>query len=195
MTYYIFFGLLSSLIIIIVYVVYFWSIYKGETKPHMFSYIIWSITTGIVFVAQLVQGAGAGSWITGITFFFLLAIAYIGFRQREIVITKSDTLSLIAALGIIVVWIRTGDLLLAAFLSVIIDAIAYYPTFRKTYIQPYSENIIAYLLAAIAFSISPFAITNINFTTILYPIVCVILNMVFVGMVVLRRKSWRMFKK
>lgn len=37
----------------VAFVPYIRSIFVGDTRPHVFSWVIWGITTGIVFFAQL----------------------------------------------------------------------------------------------------------------------------------------------
>jgi hypothetical protein len=46
---------------------YFRSAWKKHTKPHAFSWIIWSLLAGIGFFAQITKQAGAGAWALGAT--------------------------------------------------------------------------------------------------------------------------------
>ncbi len=67
MEYKIFLGYLAVIIGIVSYVPYITNIFRGKTKPHAFSWLVWSVLTGIAFAAQVVEHGGAGSWITGST--------------------------------------------------------------------------------------------------------------------------------
>ena len=40
---------------------------KGTNKPHIFTWVIWSLLTFIAFAAQVAGGAGPGAWVTGAT--------------------------------------------------------------------------------------------------------------------------------
>ncbi len=60
-------GALAVTIGMIGYAPYLWSIFKGRTKPHLFSWFIWGVLTAIAFAIQISEGAGAGAWVTGIT--------------------------------------------------------------------------------------------------------------------------------
>lgn len=181
------FGILSAALVLVGYAIYFRSIYIGKTKPHMFSFIVWGTTVGIVFVAQILEGAGPGAWVTGISTLGALSIAIIGLRQKAISITNSDKASFVAAFVIIVIWILTKNALIAVVLATIIDILGFWPTFRKTYLLPYSENITAYAINGVSLLISVFAIANLNLATVLYPLTFIILNMAFVSMTVIRR--------
>jgi hypothetical protein len=43
------------------------SIIRRETRPHVFSWVIWGIGTFTVFFAQLADGAGIGAWPIGLS--------------------------------------------------------------------------------------------------------------------------------
>ncbi|VAX06896.1 hypothetical protein MNBD_GAMMA25-1518 [hydrothermal vent metagenome] len=56
---------LSALAIIITLVAFFpyiRSIIKNTIRPHVFSWVIWGMTTVVVFFAQLQDKGGAGAW-------------------------------------------------------------------------------------------------------------------------------------
>ena len=50
---------ISSLLTLVAFAPYIWTIYRGQTRPHAFSWIIWGVTTFIVFLAQLKSEGGA----------------------------------------------------------------------------------------------------------------------------------------
>ena len=60
-----FFGLLGTLIALTAYGLYFRDIFSRNIKPHAFSWLVWAVTAGIGFAAQVVGQAGAGSWVLG----------------------------------------------------------------------------------------------------------------------------------
>ncbi len=188
------FGILSILFIALGNVIYFKSIYKGKTKPHMFSFIVWGIVMAIILVAQVTSGAGAGAWANAIATIMVFIIAYIGWRQKEITITKSDTFSFIFALSIIPLWLLTDSALLAVVLATTIDLIGYYPTIRKTYAMPYSENITSYGVFAAAMLASIFAMSEVSITNILYPIAIVLANTLFIVTTIVRRRKIKPLK-
>src|SRR3989338_2251804 len=68
----IFFGLVGVVLSLAGYFPYLKGILSGKIKPHVFSWLIWVITTGIAFLGQIYGNAGAGAWVTGIAFFFFI---------------------------------------------------------------------------------------------------------------------------
>jgi predicted small integral membrane protein len=53
---------LAVVLTFVAFVPYIRSILAGRTKPHVFSWVIWGITTMIVFFAQLEVKSGMGAW-------------------------------------------------------------------------------------------------------------------------------------
>ena len=96
-------------------------------------------------------------------------------------------LNFAAALASIPLWLVTGDPLLAVILVSIIDALGFYPTFRKGYHKPDEEALFHYNMAAIKFIIGIMAIENFTWVTVLYPASLVFMNGVFVTMIMWRR--------
>lgn len=170
------------------YALYLIGVFKGTTKPHIFSWVTWGFLTGIAWTAQLHEHAGPGAWVTGGTAFICLVIALLSFCYGEKTITRGDWFTFIAAILAIPLWYLTQSPLWSVILITVIDALAFYPTFRKSWSKPQEEVVTAYALNALKFGISLMAIENFNFITTFYSFSLVMMNSAFVVMVVTRRK-------
>ena len=71
----------------------------------------------------------------------------------------------------------------------IVDCFAIYPTFRKTYLKPYEENLFSWSIDLIKFILQLFALKSFNLTTALFPIVIIVNDAALTAMIILRRKS------
>ena len=185
----IFLGVLATLIGLVSYIPYFRDIFNGKTKPHFFSWFIWALLTGIAFFAQVTENAGPGAWVTGLTAFICLLIAILALSKGEREITKSDWLCFVSALIGIIVWIKTDNPFFAVILVTLVDAVAYIPTFRKSYYRPQEETLIEYELATLKFFIALFALQSLSVSTWLYPVSLVLTNGAFVVMNIVRRNQ------
>ncbi|PZO85412.1 MAG: hypothetical protein DI626_07485 [Micavibrio aeruginosavorus] len=174
---------------IISYIPYLLTILKGRTKPHAFSWLIWGILTAIAFAAQITGGGGVGAWVTGFTAATSLIIVALALFKGEKNVTKSDWLTFVTALLAIPLWYFTKNPLNAVILITIIDALAFYPTFRKSWHRPYEENAFTFTLSGIKFIFATLALETLNITTSLYPLSLVFMNGVFVIMILWRRKA------
>jgi hypothetical protein len=175
---------------IIAFIPYISSIKRGATKPHVFSWMIWGSATLIVFIAQLSERGGAGAWPIGVSGLITLYVAFLAYQKKaDCTITRLDWLFFIIALSAIPFWYITSNPLWAVVLLTIIDAIGYFPTFRKAYIKPFEEQLLLYILMALRNFISMTALEHYSLTTVLFPATFSVMNLVFVGMVFLRRKA------
>ncbi|MEM9469088.1 MAG: hypothetical protein AAF988_02900 [Pseudomonadota bacterium] len=171
------------------YIAYIYSIFRGNTRPHPFSWFIWGLLTAIGFFAQVSDNAGPGAWITGVSAAFTLFIALIGYIKRsDIVITRADTITFFAALSSIPLWLLTNTPLYSVILITIIDAIAFYPTFAKTWHRPDQELPFQTIMAGSKFVLSLFALNNYTVITVLYPLSLVIMNFAF--LILLYGRRW-----
>ena len=186
-SYFGFLGLLALTIGLISYIPYFRGILANKTKPHAFSWFIWGLLTAIAFFAQVTSGAGPGAWVTGFSAIVCFIIVGFALVKGEKKITPSDWATFIAALATLPIWYATDNPLYAIILITLIDALGFYPTFRKSWHKPQEEVTVTYSLSAVKFAIALGALQNLNWTTALYPASLVFMNGAFVIMVLWRR--------
>jgi len=185
----VFLGIFAILIAVYSYIPYFRNLLKGRTKPHAFSWFIWSLLTAIAFFAQISDKGGPGAWVTGFTALACFSIFLLSLKRGEKNIVLFDWLCLIGALVALGLWAVSSGPLLAVILITIIDAFGFLPTFRKSYTKPNEETALTYSLSAIKFAIAIAALDNITVVTTLYPASLVLMNGLFVMMVLMRRKQ------
>ena len=61
---------------------YIRSILSGQTKPHVFTWIIWGLIVTIAAFAQLADGGGVGAWPIGISGLLTLYVAFLAYRCK-----------------------------------------------------------------------------------------------------------------
>lgn len=187
--------LLASIAVILTlvgYAQYFRNIFAGKTKPHMFSWIIWATLTAIAYFAQISDNAGPGAWVTGLTALISFIIVGLAFFKGEKTVTKSDWATFLAAASAIPVWLITDNPLWSVIIITVIDALGFYPTYRKSWMKPYEETAFHYVMAAIKFLLAVVALENFTVITALYPISLVIMNGVFVALLITRRTALKL---
>ena len=186
-------NLLSAIAIaltILAFFPYIGSILKGETKPHVFSWVIWGSTTFIVCLAQLADEGGAGAWpigVSGIITLYVAILAYI--KKSDSSITKTDWLFFILAMASLPVWYLTSNPLWAVVILTTADVLGFGPTFRKAYIRPFEEQLIFFVIMTIRNLISITALEHYSLTTVLFPAVIATACLIFIPMVIYRRRT------
>ena len=188
MPYKIFLGSLATTIAFVAYIPYFVNIFRGKTKPHAFSWLVWGIISGIGFLAQLTEGGGSGSWVTGFGALVSCVIFSLALLWGDRHFSRFDWMSLLGAGIAIFLWWLTGEPLLSLILVIIIDALGFLPTFRKGFYKPYEETATTWGLNSLKFMVALPALESFTLTTWLYPVYLVLANGTFVTMLWVRRK-------
>ena len=188
MDYKVLLGLTAVVIGFIGYAPYIRNVLRGKTKPHAFSWLVWGLLETIAFFAQLVKGGGAGTWVTACSASITLFIAVFALRQKDKQIRPTDWIALTGALIGITLWQLSNDPLLAVISIVVADALAFAPTFRKSFRRPNEETLTEYFLSCIKWLLSIFALGSLSFTTWLYPASLAITNGAFVILCLIQRK-------
>jgi hypothetical protein len=181
------YGYLSLLLTVAAYAPYAWSTWKGTTRPHIFSWVIWTVLMVIATAGQFAGSAGPGWWATGLSAAACLIIALQAWRQGDKNITRSDWAVFIGALAAIPFWLITGNPLTAIIIVTVIDALSYAPTFRKSWHAPHEEMPLHYIISNLKHIASLFAMSAYTMTTVLYPMALLAMNTMLVAMIYWRR--------
>lgn len=163
-------GAAGAVVAVIQYSIYIRSVLQGETKPHIFSWFVWGVPCGVVFLAQILKDAGAGSWATGATAILCTVIFLLSLRYGDKEITKIDLVSFVLSLLAIILWIITNDPLWSVILITAADVLGMIPTLRKSYLKPHEEILQAWVIANIKWILAFFALQTLTLTTYLYPV-------------------------
>ena len=181
-------GLIAVCLQVLSYVVYFYGMYKGKTKPHAFTWFAWGVANVIAFFAIITSGGGAGTWSIGVNAILCFVIAGIGAYQRVVVYDLFDWFALVGGILGAVLWAITDNPLLAVLLISVSDAICFIPTFRKAYRLPYEENATSFAIGVLNYVITLFALETFIFTTWLYPVEIILVDLSLVILILVRRK-------
>ncbi len=177
------FGYLSLLFAFASYAPYMWSTWKGKTRPHVFTWIIWTLVMAIGTAGQYAGGAGAGAWSTTFTAVSCFIIVILALRQGDKNITRHDVIIFAAALSAIPLWLMTNNPFTAIIIVTVIDLLGYLPTLRKAYHKPQEEMAMSYLITNFKHLAGFFAMTTYSWTTMLYPSALFVMNWILVGLV------------
>jgi len=183
-------GAVSILLAVIGYAPYLWATMRGSIRPHAFSWLIWGISNAIAFAAQSVEGAGAGAWVTGTTAILCFLVAMCAFfRAGEKDIHRSDWISFAGAIFAALIWVMTDNPLLSIIVVTLIDALGFYPSFRKGWNKPGEDMIFPFACASLKFGLAIAAMDSLSASTLLFPVYQVAMNAGFAGMILMRRHA------
>jgi hypothetical protein len=184
------FSIIAIILTIIAYFPYISSISRGDTSPHLFTWIIWGLATIVIFLAQLADGGGVGTWSTGISGCIALYVALLAYINRaDTQIYLLDWLFFSLSLLSLLAWHFTSNPLWAVVILTLTELLAFIPTFRKAYIFPYSEKVQFFLIVVIRNIFAIIALEHYSMTTIFFPAVSALACLLFSIMVFYRRRN------
>lgn len=187
-------GVIAIVIGFIGYAPYLYDMFKGRTKPHIFSWTIWVLLEFTSFGIQIKNGAGAGSWVTLFSASVALIIVIYAFKYKNLMVTRIDWICFVGAVISLILWLLFNQPLIASIFLVITDLLAFIPTFRKTWNSPHDETLFEYAMASLKFIVAFFAFNSFSTPTVIYPAYLIIANTTFVIFALVRRKMIKTLK-
>ena len=189
-----FFGILSLIPAVIAYYFYFRDMFRGKTKPHAFSWLVWGLLAGNGFFAQVNAHGGIGAWATGLTSVASLAIFCFALRKDTTKPTRFDWVLLgFALMGLVLLlFVKNHEIALCLTLFALVAGFAM--TIRKAYQKPDEENALAFWLNMLKFVPAIFALASFSFLTVAYPLVAAMGNATVAIVVSVRSKRVRLAK-
>lgn len=170
------------------YAPYIRSIHAEHTRPHVFSWLIWSLSAFVVFAAQLVDKGGAGAWPIGVSGLVTAYVAVLAYRNRaDTSATRTDWIFLAIALAALPCWLLTSNPLLTVLLLTGVELTGFGPTFRAVMTRPHDEHIGFYSLAAMRSALTVAALENYSLVTTLFPAAKGVVSVMLVALIVYRR--------
>jgi len=168
---------------------YIRSILKEETKPHVFSWVIWGSTTFIVFLAQLKDGGGVGAWPIGVSGLITIYVAFLAYlKKSDKTITLIDWCFFLSAMASLPIWYFTSDPLWAVVILTAVDLLGFGPTLRKAYFYPFEENLTFFSIFMARNLIVIMALEYYSLTTVLFPAVIAGACFALIVIVMFRRR-------
>jgi hypothetical protein len=174
------FAAAAILLTVAMYVPYARSILEGRTKPHAFSWLIWSLGSFVVCSAQLAAHGGVGAWPTGASGVLTACIAILAYRKRaDNSASRTDWAFLWISVAALPVWMLTSDPLVAVALLTGVELAGFGPTLRFAYGRPHAERAGFYALSTVRNGLAIAALEQYSLTTVLFPaakgVVCALL--------------------
>jgi hypothetical protein len=181
---------IALVLALVAYGPYIRLILRGQVKPHVFSWVIWSVVTSIAFFGQLADGGGLGAWPIGLAGALSIVVAVLAYlKKSDKSITRLDWVFFLTAIAALPIWFMTSDPLWAVVISTTVDLLAAGPTVRKTYVNPFEEDPVFFSISIVRNVFSLIALEHYSVTTMLFPIAICAVCAVLIVIIVWRRRA------
>lgn len=184
-----FFAAISAIIGAVSLLPYIRDIFRGTTKPHAFTWLVWAALGSLSTATLVSSGAGAVVYAVGTGALLCFTIFLLSLRYG---VTHFDTFDLVCVVGAGVAalaYFSVTDLLVSVVLITVTDLFGYIPTLRKAYLQPWSETLSTYVLSCVSIGFALLSIESVTVTTTLYLVSVFLTNMACVALLLRGRKS------
>jgi hypothetical protein len=182
-------GFLSGIVSAICFLPYVRDILLNKTKPERASWLIWSALGLIAFFSQLSKGASNSLWMPGVQTFGVLMIFLLSLKFGEGRLKKRDVISLVIAGFGLIIWFLTKEPIFALAITIFVDMVGALLTTVKAYEDPESETMSTWLLSSLAGLIAAFAVGEVDYVLLAYPIYIFVINLLVVVAMVLGRNK------
>jgi hypothetical protein len=162
-------GIIAGILAIGGYIPYIYSILAGKTRPNRATWFIWTIVGGLLAFSYIAEGDQNSIWLPLGYFLGPLMVAILSLRYGYAEWTRLDTFCIIAAAISIVPWILSDNATMTLLINLAIDSTGAIPTLVKTYREPETEDLTAWMIFFIANTLQLFAISMWNLAA-LYPV-------------------------
>lgn len=182
-------GGVATILAVAGYFPYLRDVVAGKTKPHLFTWIIWTTLATVAVLGQIKGSAGPGAWPSIISALLCIAVLILTIQKGSHDFSKLDFIMLLGALLSLLFWFVIQEPVISIILAVSTDALGFVPTIRKSWMKPYEETASAYIMNAAKHYISLYAMRHYSLLTALYPAYLTIANILFVSLLFARRRA------
>ena len=163
-------GLTASVVAMVAMIPYIASMLRGETRPSIISWWIWTVAGTMLAASYLASGAGPTWWMAAAYVVNPLVIAVLALSYGEHKADPIDWICLAGALSSLIPWFFFDSPHAALYINIFVDLLGALPTLRKSIVDPASENRMGWLLAFCANVINLLAIDRWQPEIFVYPV-------------------------
>jgi hypothetical protein len=181
-------GMGSGIVLLLGNIPYIISIRRGDTRPNIVTWGIWT-TIGLILLGSY-QAIGATNtlWLLIAQVISQFVITVYAFRYSQGRWQRLDRICLAGAGLSLVLWWCSGSPLVALLMNTTMDLLGAIPTISKIYHDPNSEDLRFWVMSFTATVLNLLAIENFSLSFIVFPLYLFGLNLAI--LILLTRPKW-----
>lgn len=170
------FGQVAGIVSFAAYILYYISIVRGRSRPNRATWVILTVVGVLIAASYYASGARDTMWVAIAYTIGPLIAAILSFKYGEGGTTKLDIFCLVACAFSVVLWILSENPMYTLIINIAIDFLGILPTLTKSYIDPESEDAVAWSVTTLSNGLNLFAIGAWTVSIALYPVYMIIVN-------------------
>lgn len=180
---------IGTIIGILGVVPYLMAVHRGTAKPRIVTWAVWSILSAILMISSLLEGQMASAILSMLGFIDCSLVVIMGWKRGSLSIGKADIGFMIGAVVGIAALVIFRDPVLAIYIAIAVDIIAYIPTLIHGWRAPHEENLLSYICSTVAGSmlLAAAIISSHSLAGVVYPVYSVVFNGLMVSLMLASR--------
>jgi hypothetical protein len=183
------YSVLAFLVGTAAYIPYVRGMLAGRTKPHAYTWLIWSITLAIATAGLWYGGGGYAAVNLSIISVLTAGIYLLSLKYGTKNVTRGDFALLALTLAAVVPWIIFKDPTLSVLMVTAIDTAGYIPSMRKSFAEPWSESLVTWAMFTLMGLFLILALDRYNLLTVIYIGASMVANLILIGICLVRRQA------
>lgn len=172
---------------------YIKDIIQGKTKPRMVSWAVWALLLGMTAIVSWQQHQISSAVLSGASTIGCLVVTVLAVRYASLRLTRMELYSLFGALVGLVLWLVLDDPMLVLIAALVVDGIAYLPTYVNGWRNPRDESRSAFMMSACGSGMVLLAAVLAHAAPIglIYPLYSTVFGGIMIGILLMRRQYGR----
>ncbi len=163
-------GIIGGAIAFLSNVPYIRDTLRGVTQPHRVTWFIFLILNLIYFVNNLAAGATNSMWLVSGFVVASATVSALSVRHGVGGSDKLDILILIGAVVGVIIWLLLDSPVYSIVANLFVASIAIVPTFKKAYLQPWSETKSKWYLNSLGSALAAISVGSFDIALLLLPV-------------------------
>ncbi len=158
------------------YILYYISIVQGRSRPNRATWIILTVVGVLIAASYYASGARNTMWVALAYTVGPLIAAILAFKYGEGGTTRFDIYCLVGCAASVILWVLSENPVYTLVINIFIDFLGILPTLKKSFIDPLSEDGLAWSVTTFSNLLNIFAIELWVFSVAVYPVYMLIVN-------------------
>jgi len=181
-------GTLAGIIACLGFVPYITNTSKGHIKPSIVTWFIWSIIGISSYISYLeINGWDSSIWVPMSYMIGPIVITALCLKQIDKTYSRLDIICLVLSLLSLFIGYLFDKFYFSLIINILADSFGVIPTLKKSYNNPYSENLTAWILFFTGNIINIYTIAYPFSFQHLYPIYLTLVSILVVGILLYKR--------
>lgn len=188
------FGLIAGIVSIFCYIPYIITTIKGTTRPNIATWSTWMILSIVVTASSFAAGAFNTLWVPLCGVIGQGTIAFLAIKRGKGNWSKFDMICLFGVGLGLVFWWHFNSPIIALSMTLAVDLIGVLPTFKKSYQEPESENLLTWMLYLFSSIFLILSVESWTWVLGLFPIYLFTVNFIIVVLLLRVKLPFKAFQ-